>query len=225
MRIILLGCPGAGKGTQARRICERYHIPQIATGDMLREAVQSGSPLGRQVKEIMAAGKLVSDDIIVSIMKERLSKPDCAKGFLLDGFPRTIPQAQALEQAHIHIDHILEIQVDDAEVIKRLSGRRTHAASGRVYHIHFNPPKTPDLDDVTQEPLVQREDDRESTVKKRLQVYKEQTQPLVEYYQKRIAAQRQSGDQHIPRYTQIVGVGDVNEVTKQIWNVLSNDVH
>lgn len=183
MRVILLGCPGAGKGTQAKFITERYGIPQISTGDMLRAAINQGSPLGLQAKAIMDAGKLVSDEIIINLVKERITQSDCARGFLFDGFPRTLPQAEAVRLANIHIDYVIEIAVDDAEIITRLSGRRVHPLSGRTYHVINHPPKISGKDDETGEPLVQREDDREETVRKRLDVYHEQTKPLIKYYQ------------------------------------------
>src|SRR5512144_3040541 len=182
MRLILLGPPGAGKGTQAQYICDAYGIPQISTGDMLRAAVKAGTPLGRQVKKVMDSGALVSDDIIIGLVKERIAQPDCANGFLFDGFPRTIPQADALTAAGIKLDVVLEIDVPDEAIIERMSGRRTHPASGRTYHIKFNPPKVPDRDDVTGEPLIQRDDDKEETVRNRLAVYQRQTRPLVAYY-------------------------------------------
>lgn len=183
MRVILLGPPGAGKGTQAQFITEKYNIPQISTGDMLRSAVKAGSDLGLKVKDIMASGGLVSDDIIIALVKERIQQPDCAGGFLFDGFPRTIPQAQALVDAGVPIEHVVEISVDDEQIVARLSGRRVHEDSGRVYHIEHNPPKTQGLDDETQEPLIQRPDDTEETVRNRLNIYHSQTKPLVEFYQ------------------------------------------
>lgn len=183
MRVILLGAPGAGKGTQAQFITSKYAVPQISTGDMLRAAVKAGSPLGSLVKEVMASGGLVTDDIIIALVKERIEQPDCAKGFLLDGFPRTIPQAEAMEEAGIAIDVVIEIGVADEEIVKRLSGRRVHADSGRIYHVSNNPPKVAGVDDLTGEPLIQREDDKEETVRKRLKVYHEQTEPLVSFYQ------------------------------------------
>ncbi|MFN2331720.1 MAG: adenylate kinase, partial [Halomonas sp.] len=183
MRLILLGAPGAGKGTQAQFICERFNIPQISTGDMLRAAVREGSELGVKAKEIMTSGGLVSDDIIIGLVKERISQPDCESGFLFDGFPRTIPQADAMKEAGVKLDHVLEIAVEDEEIVKRLAGRRVHQGSGRVYHVEYNPPKEAGKDDVTGETLIQRDDDRESTVRNRLAVYHEQTAPLVDYYQ------------------------------------------
>src|SRR5690554_2255019 len=178
MRLILLGAPGAGKGTQAQFICERFNIPQISTGDMLRAAVKEGSELGVKVKEIMTSGGLVSDDIIIALVKERITQPDCENGFLFDGFPRTIPQADAMKEAGVKLDHVLEIAVEDEEIVKRLAGRRVHPGSGRVYHVEYNPPKEAGKDDVTGEALIQRDDDRESTVRNRLAVYHEQTAPL-----------------------------------------------
>lgn len=184
MRIILLGAPGAGKGTQAHFITTRFGVPQISTGDMLRAAVKAESPLGLQVKEVMASGGLVTDEIIIALVKERITQPDCVNGFLFDGFPRTIPQAQAMEDADIAIDVVIDIAVDDEEIVKRLSGRRVHLDSGRVYHVVFNPPRKAGFDDVSGEPLIQREDDKEDTVRKRLRLYHEQTKPLVDFYQK-----------------------------------------
>lgn len=182
MRVILLGAPGAGKGTQAQFITSKFGIPQISTGDMLRAAVKAGSALGLQVKEVMASGGLVTDEIIIALVKERITQPDCARGFLFDGFPRTIPQAQAMVDAGISIDVVVEIAVEDEEIVKRLSGRRVHPDSGRIYHTIFNPPKSENLDDVTGEPLIQRDDDKEETIRKRLQVYHQQTKPLVDFY-------------------------------------------
>lgn len=215
MRVILLGAPGAGKGTQAKFITEHFGIPQISTGDMLRAAVKAGTPLGLQAKAVMESGGLVSDDIIIGVVKERITQPDCAKGFLFDGFPRTIPQAEAMQAAGVEIDHVLEIDVADDEIINRLSGRRVHLASGRVYHITFNPPNVSGKDDVTQETLVQREDDKESTVRKRLDVYHAQTKPLVDFYQ---ALQKRDGT---PKYSVIKGVGSVDEITDQVIKALS----
>jgi len=208
MRLILLGPPGAGKGTQATFIKEAYGIPQISTGDMLRTAVKAGTPLGVAAKEVMDSGALVSDNIIIGLVLERLKEPDCARGYLFDGFPRTIPQAQAMRDAAVAIDYVLEIDVSDEVIIERMSGRRVHLASGRTYHIKFNPPKVADRDDVTGEPLVQREDDREETVKKRLAVYHEQTQPLVAYYSQWKAA----GDPRAPKYRKVSGVGSVEAI-------------
>ncbi|MBI2754305.1 MAG: adenylate kinase [Betaproteobacteria bacterium] len=216
MRLILLGPPGAGKGTQAAFICARYGIPQISTGDMLRAAVKAGTPTGLAAKRIMDAGQLVSDDIIVALVKERLQQADCAKGYLFDGFPRTIPQAEAMKTAGVPLDYVLEIDVPDAEIIARMSGRRVHLASGRTYHVRFNPPKTEGRDDATGEPLIQREDDREETVRKRLAVYHAQTQPLVEYYVKWAAA----GDSRAPRHYRISGTGSVEEIRDRAFAAL-----
>lgn len=216
MRVILLGAPGAGKGTQAQLIMEKFGIPQISTGDMLRAAVKAGTPLGLQAKDIMASGGLVSDDLIIALVKERITAADCANGFLFDGFPRTIPQAEALQEAGVHIDHVIEIDVADEEIVARLSGRRVHEASGRIYHVIHNAPKREGLDDVTGEPLVQRPDDSEATVRKRLGVYHEQTKPLVNFYQNMAAA----GDKNAPRYTRIDGVGSVDAIRQQLLTVL-----
>ena len=185
MRIILLGAPGVGKGTQAKFICNRFSIPQISTGDMLRESVRAGSSLGKKVKTVMEEGALVTDEIIIDLVKERIKKDDCEKGYLFDGFPRTIPQAEALAQQNIQIDSVIEIKVEDAQIISRLAGRRVHLASGRVYHIVNNPPKQKNVDDLTGEPLIQREDDKEDTIKQRLEVYRKQTEPLVNFYQEK----------------------------------------
>ncbi len=217
MRVILLGAPGAGKGTQAQQIMEKFGIPQISTGDMLRAAVKAGTPLGLQAKDIMAAGGLVSDDLIIALVKERITQGDCSNGFLFDGFPRTIPQAQALLDAGINIDHVIEIDVADEEIVARLSGRRVHEASGRVYHVIHNAPKVADHDDITGEPLVQRPDDQEETVRKRLTVYHAQTKPLVGFYQELAA----SGKRNAPKYTRIHGVGSVDSIRKQLFDVLS----
>ncbi len=208
MRLILLGPPGAGKGTQAAVIREKFGIPQISTGDMLRAAVKAGTPLGIAAKKVMDAGQLVSDDIIIGLVKERLKQPDCARGYLFDGFPRTIPQAESMKAASVLIDYVLEIDVPDDEIITRMSGRRVHAASGRTYHVKFNPPKVEGRDDQTGEPLIQRDDDREETVKKRLEVYRAQTRPLVEYYGRWAA----SGDARAPKYRRISGVGALEEI-------------
>lgn len=215
MRIVLLGPPGAGKGTQARFITESYGIPQISTGDMLRAAVSAGTDLGKQVQSIMDSGRLVPDEIMIVLVRERIAQPDCANGFLFDGFPRTIPQAQALEQARIDIDHVIEIHVPDDEIVARLSGRRVHPASGRVYHVIHNPPKTADKDDLTGEPLIQREDDREQTVRKRLEVYHEQTAPLVAFYRKL------SDEKSSLRYTRIDGSGNVASIKTAIRQALN----
>jgi len=216
MRLMLLGCPGAGKGTQALFIKDRYGIPQISTGEMLRKAVQEGTPLGLKVKSIMEAGHLVPDDIIIDLVNERIQQPDCKEGFLLDGFPRTIPQAQALKKANIALDHIIEIVVPDEEIVKRMTGRWIHLASGRVYHEVFHPPKIPGKDDVTSEPLVQREDDKEETVRHRLKVYHEQTKPLVDYYQ------TLSDREKTPSYSQVSGSDTVEAVRDKIFSILDN---
>ncbi|WP_136066247.1 adenylate kinase [Modicisalibacter radicis] len=216
MRLILLGAPGAGKGTQAQFICERFGIPQISTGDMLRTAVKEGSDLGLKVKEIMNSGGLVSDDIIIALVKERIGQPDCANGFLFDGFPRTIPQADAMKEAGVRLDHVVEIAVDDEEIVKRLAGRRVHPGSGRVYHLEYNPPREEGKDDVTGEALIQREDDRESTVRNRLAVYHEQTEPLVAYY--REWAEQAPGE--APAYHRIVGIGTVDDIKRQVVEAL-----
>jgi adenylate kinase len=215
MRVILLGAPGAGKGTQAQFITTKYAIPQISTGDMLRAAVKAGSPLGALVKEVMASGGLVTDDIIIALVKERIEQPDCAKGFLLDGFPRTIPQAEAMEEAGIAIDVVIEISVADEEIVKRLSGRRVHADSGRVYHVINNPPKNADVDDITGEPLIQRDDDKEETVRKRLKVYHEQTEPLVNFYQSL------ESDDHGVKVLRLNGQDNVEIVRQQIASLMS----
>ncbi len=216
MRIILLGAPGAGKGTQAKFICEKLNIPQISTGDMLRAAVKAGSSLGRQVKDIMDSGALVSDEVIISLVKDRIDRPYCANRFLFDGFPRTIPQAEAIRDAGIKLDHVIEIDVDDDEIIKRITGRRVHINSGRVYHTLYNPPKVDNMDDVSGEPLVQREDDKEETIRKRLQVYHEQTRPLIDYYSTWASQQTDEA----PRYTKIQGMGSVEDIHKQMTEVL-----
>ncbi|MBP6367743.1 MAG: adenylate kinase [Nitrosomonas sp.] len=216
MRVILLGGPGAGKGTQANYIKEHFGIPQISTGDMLRSAVKAGTELGVMAKKIMDAGGLVSDEIIINLVKERIAQPDCANGFLFDGFPRTIPQADAMKAAGVPIDFVVEIDVADAEIVKRMSGRRVHTASGRTYHIDFNPPKVDGKDDVTGESLIQRDDDKEETVRKRLEVYHEQTEPLIDYYSKWSV----SGGNGAPRYTKIAGVGTVEEIRDQIFAAL-----
>ena len=208
MRLILLGGPGAGKGTQATFLTEEFSIPQISTGDMLRAAVEAGSNFGVQAKAIMDSGKLVSDDIMIGLIKERLQEEDCANGYLLDGFPRTIPQADAMRANDISVDYVVEIRVDDEEIIKRMSGRRAHLASGRTYHVIYNPPQTEGIDDITGEPLVQRDDDQEDTVKKRLEVYHEQTEPLVSYYQD--YAKSEAAD--APKYVEINGIGDVEAI-------------
>jgi adenylate kinase len=216
MRLILLGAPGAGKGTQATFICRHFGIPQISTGDMLRAAVKAGTPLGLEAKKVMDSGGLVSDDIIIGLVKERLMQPDCAGGFLFDGFPRTIPQADAMKLAGVRLDHVLEIDVPDEAIIERMSGRRSHTASGRTYHVKFNPPKVEGLDDVTGEPLVQREDDKEETVRKRLDVYQRQTRPLVDYYSRWAA----SGEPGAPRYAKVDGTGSVEQITSRVMAAL-----
>jgi adenylate kinase len=218
MRLILLGGPGAGKGTQANFIKEKYGIPQISTGDMLRAAVKAGTPLGKEAKGYMDSGGLVPDEVIIGLVKERIQEPDCGKGFLFDGFPRTIPQADAMKDAGVPIDAVVDIDVPDEEIIKRMSGRRAHLASGRTYHIIYNPPKEEGKDDVTGEPLVQRDDDKEETVKKRLDVYHEQTEPLIDYYKKWEAA----GEAAAPKYCHIHGVGSLEDITKQIFSALDN---
>jgi len=214
MRIILLGAPGAGKGTQAQFITEKSGIPQISTGDMLRAAVKAGTELGKQVEQVMNSGGLVTDDIIIAIVKERIEQPDCANGFLFDGFPRTIPQAQALVDASVDIDLVLEIDVDDEEIVKRLSGRRVHLDSGRVYHVDHNPPKTAGKDDETGEDLIQRDDDKEDTVRKRLAVYHEQTKPLVDFYKK------QEGKGSGVRVVSVNGVAPVEDIKSQIAQLI-----
>jgi adenylate kinase len=217
MRLMLLGPPGAGKGTQASFIREKYGIPQISTGDMLRAAVKAGTSLGLAAKKVMDAGQLVSDDIIIGLVRDRLQQRDCARGYLFDGFPRTIPQAEALTRAGVPLDYVLEIDVPDDEIVARISGRRVHPASGRTYHVKFNPPKVAGRDDVTGEPLIQRDDDREETVKKRLEVYRAQTRPLVDYYGRWAA----SGEQGAPRYRKISGLGAVDEIKRRVFAALS----
>lgn len=216
MRLILLGAPGAGKGTQATFIKEKFGIPQISTGDMLRAAVKAGSPLGVEAKKVMDSGGLVSDEIIINLVKERLKESDCANGYLFDGFPRTIPQAEAMKEAGVKIDFVLEIDVPHDAIIDRMSGRRTHPASGRTYHVKFNPPKQEGIDDISGEPLVQRDDDKEETVKKRLDVYEKQTRPLVDYYGQWAA----TGDAHAPQYRKIAGVGGVEEIKARAFDAL-----
>lgn len=216
MKLILLGAPGAGKGTQANYIKEKFNIPQISTGDMLRAAVKAGTPLGVAAKKIMDAGGLVSDDIIINLVKERIREADCANGFLFDGFPRTIPQAEAMKQAGVNIDYVVEIEVADSEIIQRMSGRRVHPSSGRTYHVTFNPPKVAGKDDITGEDLVQRPDDAEATVKKRLEVYHDQTKPLVDYY----ASWAKAGDANAPKYVNIPGVGSVENIRDQVFAAL-----
>ena len=216
MRIILLGPPGAGKGTQAQFIIQRFGIPQISTGDMLRAAVKAGTELGLKAKSVMDAGGLVSDELIIGLVKERLTQPDCANGALFDGFPRTIAQANALAESKIALDHVVEIVVDDEEIVRRISGRRVHEASGRVYHTLFNPPKREGLDDVTGEPLIQRVDDKEETVRKRLQVYHDQTKPLAAYYE---TGAKQPG---APRYHRVEGIGTVDQIRDKVFAVLAS---
>ena len=216
MRLILLGPPGAGKGTQAAFIAKQHGIPQVSTGDMLRAAIKAGTPLALSVKKVIDAGHLVSDDIIIRLVHERLSEPDCTNGYLFDGFPRTIPQAEAMKAGRVPIDHVLEIDVPEAEIVLRMSGRRVHPASGRSYHVQFNPPRQEGRDDVTGEPLVQRADDREDTVRKRLEVYRRQTQPLVDYYTRWAA----TGDTGAPRYHRISGLGSVEEIRARAFAAL-----
>jgi adenylate kinase len=217
MRLILLGAPGAGKGTQATFICQKYSIPQISTGDMLRAAVKAGTPLGLELKKVMDSGALVSDELIINLVKERIAQPDCAQGFLFDGFPRTIPQADAMKAAGVKLDYVLEIDVPFDAIIERMSGRRSHPASGRTYHVKFNPPKVADKDDVTGEPLVQRDDDKEDTVKNRLAVYSAQTRPLVDYY----ANWAKDDSKSAPKYRAISGTGGVDEITARAFAALS----
>ena len=218
MRLILLGPPGAGKGTQAAFIKERFGIPQISTGDMLRAAVKAGTPLGVVAKRVMDAGGLVSDDIIIGLVKDRLTQPDTANGYLFDGFPRTIPQAEAMKQAGVAIDYVLEIAVPDEDIIERMSGRRVHPASGRTYHVRFNPPKREGVDDATGEPLIQRDDDQEATVRKRLEVYHAQTSQLIDYY----TQWAQIGAPGAPRYRRVEGVGTVDEIRQRAFDALSS---
>ncbi len=218
MRLILLGGPGAGKGTQANYIKEQYQIPQISTGDMLRAAVKAGTELGKKAKSVMDAGGLVPDEVIIGLVKERIKQADCQKGFLFDGFPRTIPQADAMKAAGVQIDAVVDVDVPDEEIIKRMSGRRVHLASGRTYHLIFNPPKVAGKDDATGEPLIQRDDDKEATVKKRLEVYHSQTEPLIGYYQK----WKESGDKAAPTYIRIHGIGKVEEIRDKIFDALKH---
>ena len=218
MRLILLGAPGAGKGTQATFICQKYGIPQISTGDMLRAAVKAGTPLGLQAKSIMDAGGLVSDDLIIGLVKERLTQPDCAQGFLFDGFPRTIPQADAMKAAGVALDYVVEIDVPFEAIIERMSGRRSHPASGRTYHVKFNPPKVAGLDDISGEPLIQREDDKEETVKNRLNVYNAQTRPLVKYY----SDWAQAEPTKAPKYRAVSGLGSVESITASVLAALES---
>jgi adenylate kinase len=216
MRLILLGPPGAGKGTQSAFLTSHFGIPQISTGDMLRAAVKAGTPLGLAAKKVMDSGALVSDDIIIGLVKERLKAPDCAKGYLFDGFPRTIPQAEAMRDAGVRIDYVLEIDVPPEEIITRMSGRRVHLASGRTYHVKFNPPRAEGKDDATGEPLVQRDDDKEETVRKRLEVYQAQTRPLVDFYSRWAAA----GAAGAPKYRKISGLGAVDEIKQRAISTL-----
>lgn len=218
MKLILLGAPGAGKGTQATFICQKYGIPQISTGDMLRAAVKAGQPLGLQAKQVMDAGGLVSDSLIIDLVRERIAQPDCAQGFLFDGFPRTIPQADAMKAAGVRIDYVLEIDVPFEAIIERMSGRRSHSASGRTYHIKYNPSKVDGLDDITGEPLIQREDDKEGTVAKRLEVYSAQTRPLVAYY----SSWSDAAPGQAPKYRTISGTGSVEEITDRAFKALSS---
>lgn len=220
MRIILLGPPGAGKGTQAQFIMDEFNIPQISTGDMLRAAIKEGTELGKQVKEVMSSGGLVSDDIIIALVKERITQPDCENGFLFDGFPRTIPQAQAMLDAGVFVDNVLEICVEDEEIVKRLGGRRVHEGSGRVYHVVYNPPKVAGKDDETGEDLVQREDDLEETIRKRLAVYHEQTEVLVGFY--RDMGNDEQLKAHAPAYHSVDGVGEVDAIRQQVMTMLKN---
>jgi adenylate kinase len=217
MRLILLGAPGAGKGTQAAFICQKWGIPQISTGDMLRAAVKAGTPLGLEAKKVMDSGALVSDDIIIGLVKERIAQPDCANGFLFDGFPRTIPQAEAMKSAGVKLDYVLEIDVPFEAIVERMSGRRSHPASGRTYHVKFNPPKIEGQDDVTGEALIQRDDDKEDTVKKRLEVYASQTRPLVDYY----ANWAKADPATAPKYRKIDGIGSVDEITARALQALA----
>jgi adenylate kinase len=218
MKLILLGAPGAGKGTQAAFICKKFGIPQISTGDMLRAAVKAGTPLGLEAKSIMDSGGLVSDALIINLVKERLTQPDCANGFLFDGFPRTIPQADAMKAAGVDLDYVVEIDVPFESIVERMSGRRSHPASGRTYHVKFNPPQVEGVDDVTGEPLIQREDDKEATVQNRLSVYSAQTRPLVKYY----SDWAQQEPAKAPKYRAISGLGDVDAITAQVFAVLES---
>lgn len=218
MRLILLGAPGAGKGTQASFIREKYNIPQISTGDMLRAAVKAGTPLGIEAKKVMESGGLVSDDLIINLVRDRLKQPDCANGYLFDGFPRTIPQAEAMKEAGIAIDHVIEIDVPDADIVARMVGRRVHPGSGRTYHVEFNPPKVPGKDDVTGEDLILRDDDNETTVKTRLAVYHEQTEVLLGYY----SQWAQSGQPGAPKYRKIAGVGTIEQIRANTLAALGN---
>ena len=216
MRFILLGPPGAGKGTQASFIAGKYGVPQISTGDMLRAAIKDGSELGMKAKKLMNAGQLVSDDVIIDLVRHRIAQPDCAGGFLFDGFPRTLAQAESMKHAGVHIDCVIEIAVPDEEIIQRMSGRRVHPASGRTYHVRFNPPKVADKDDLTGEPLILRQDDQPDTVKERLNVYHAQTQPLIEYY----STWQASGEPHAPRYCRVSGTGSVEQIRDRVFAAL-----
>ena len=218
MRLILLGAPGAGKGTQAAHITQKYGIPQISTGDMLRAALKAGTPLGLEAKKFMDAGALVPDQVIIGLVKDRITHADCNQGFLFDGFPRTIPQAEAMKLAGVPLDYVIEVDVEDAEIIRRLSGRRVHVGSGRTYHIAFNPPKVAGKDDITGEDLIQREDDKEDTIRKRLEVYHSQTKPLVEYYAKWAA----SGDKSAPKCRKVAGVGSMDSIRDAIFKALQS---
>jgi adenylate kinase len=220
MRLILLGAPGAGKGTQAKFICEQFSIPQISTGDMLRAAVKAGTPLGIEAKKVMDSGGLVSDDIIIGLVKDRLTQPDCMNGYLFDGFPRTIPQAQAMKDAGVPLDYVLEIDVPFASIIERMSGRRVHLASGRTYHLRYNPPQVAGKDDLTGEELIQRDDDQEETVRKRLEVYNAQTRPLVEYYSSWANSTGVDPAITAPQYRKIAGLGTVEEITARAFLAL-----
>jgi len=217
MRIILLGAPGAGKGTQAQFLTTKYDIPQISTGDMLRAAVKAGTPLGLEAKKVMDAGELISDEIIIGLVKERVAQSDCVNGYLLDGFPRTIPQADAMKEHNINVDYVVEIDVDDGEIVQRMAGRRMHMASGRSYHIKYNPPKIEGKDDVTGEDLVQREDDKEETVMQRLEVYHSQTKPLIDYY----SGWAVSEDAKVPIYVKVKGVGSLEDIRDSIFRALA----
>lgn len=217
MKLILLGAPGAGKGTQAQYLTSKYGIPQISTGDMLRAAVKAGTPLGLEAKKVMESGGLVSDEIIIGLVKERVQQPDCKNGYLLDGFPRTIPQADAMKSNNIDVDYVVEIDVDDLEIIKRMAGRRMHMASGRTYHVAYNPPKVEGKDNETGEDLVQRDDDKEETVKQRLDVYHSQTKPLVDYY----STWADSGESAAPNYVKVAGVGSLEDIRDSIFAALS----
>ncbi len=223
MRLILLGAPGAGKGTQAQFIREHYGIPQISTGDMLRAAVKAQTPLGIAAKKVMDTGALVSDDIIIGLVEERLKQPDCEKGYLFDGFPRTIPQADAMKHANVAIDHVLEIAVPDGDIIERITGRRVHPGSGRVYHVRFNPPKADGVDDATGEPLIQRDDDREDVVRKRLEVYHQQTEVLIGYYSDWAMRGSRAGEPAAPTYRKVIGTGSVEEIRQRVFEALGED--